>query len=293
MKDFLSQLIARSTAPALAVRPRLPSRFEASAQPAGIPALPGDSTPAAPLETTVGPTRTLRTSPPSDISAQVPSAPAEPDEASTSPSAQTTPPPPQNHAPARATASATVSPAAPAAHSSKLATPVSPALAPANTPATATVRQSPTAKPLPAKALLQPSFDSGIQSPEPPAPGSVSEAASSTIATSAASPEPVSPKPTASSKPSPPASGLRPESEIANLSSQTFAPPARPALAVRPASVPAPSAAAAPAQPVVEITIGRVELRAIVTPASPRAVPPTAPKLGLDEYLRQRTGGAR
>jgi hypothetical protein len=49
------------------------------------------------------------------------------------------------------------------------------------------------------------------------------------------------------------------------------------------------------APPTVHVTIGRLEVRASSPPAAPRprAVAPQAPKLGLDEYLRARSGGAR
>jgi hypothetical protein len=49
------------------------------------------------------------------------------------------------------------------------------------------------------------------------------------------------------------------------------------------------------APPTVHVTIGRLEVRASSPAAAPRprAVAPQAPKLGLDEYLRARSGGAR
>lgn len=53
--------------------------------------------------------------------------------------------------------------------------------------------------------------------------------------------------------------------------------------------------AAPPHPPRITVTIGRVEVRAIVpqpSPSRPRSQPP-APKLGLDEYLRRREGGPR
>jgi hypothetical protein len=50
------------------------------------------------------------------------------------------------------------------------------------------------------------------------------------------------------------------------------------------------AAAAPPAAPIVEVTIGRVEVRAVTAPsASPRRrTAPTAPS--LDDYLRARGG---
>ena len=293
MKDFLSQLVARSTAPALAVRPRLPSRFEASSEAAGITAFPGDITPAAPLETTATPARTFRTSPHNGDHQQAPPTPAEPETSTASPSPQTTPPPLQDHAPSRSTASATVPPAAPATHSSKQEAPSSPSPSPVLEPSFATARQNSATTLAPETPLFRPSSHSDIQPPEPPTLDSVSEEASPAAVVSAAKPQPVSPTPLASTTPPAVASGLRSQSQISNLKSQIPRPAARPAIATRPTPATPQTAPAAPAPPVVQITIGRVELRAIVTPASPRAVPPPAPKLGLDEYLRQRTGGAR
>ena len=53
--------------------------------------------------------------------------------------------------------------------------------------------------------------------------------------------------------------------------------------------------AAAPEPAPVQITIGRVEVRA--APAGPEREPrragPTPPRLSLEDYLRQRTEGAR
>jgi hypothetical protein len=82
--------------------------------------------------------------------------------------------------------------------------------------------------------------------------------------------------------------------------------PEGPALVVRPQVAPArasePPARAGrqasrpPAEPAVQVTIGRIEVRA-VTPPARRAAPakPTrsGPTLSLDDYLRQRQGGER
>ncbi len=48
--------------------------------------------------------------------------------------------------------------------------------------------------------------------------------------------------------------------------------------------------------PVIEITIGRVEVKAVyppVPPARPREAGPVAPRLSLEEYLRNQNGGRR
>ena len=46
--------------------------------------------------------------------------------------------------------------------------------------------------------------------------------------------------------------------------------------------------------PVIRVTIGRIDVRAVLPPAqSPRRITSTSPKLTLDEYLKQRNGGRR
>jgi hypothetical protein len=49
-----------------------------------------------------------------------------------------------------------------------------------------------------------------------------------------------------------------------------------------------------PSEPTIHVSIGRVEVRAVATPASPRERAAEAPRgKPLDEYLRERGGGAR
>lgn len=45
--------------------------------------------------------------------------------------------------------------------------------------------------------------------------------------------------------------------------------------------------------PTIQVTIGRVEVRATNQPAPPRQASAQAPRLGLEEYLRRRSGGDR
>ncbi len=54
---------------------------------------------------------------------------------------------------------------------------------------------------------------------------------------------------------------------------------------------PVASAPAAPAEPVINVTIGRVEIRAVQNPARERSQPKAPRGLSLDDYLRQRAGG--
>ena len=71
--------------------------------------------------------------------------------------------------------------------------------------------------------------------------------------------------------------------------------PALPRLEPRPALPVAPPPAA---EPLIRVTIGRIEVRAVLprpalSPPSAPARPPSAPALGLDDYLKQRNGGSR
>jgi hypothetical protein len=52
------------------------------------------------------------------------------------------------------------------------------------------------------------------------------------------------------------------------------------------------SPAPAPAAPTIEVTIGRIEVRAAPTPPRTTAGP-TVPVMSLDQYLRSRSGGDR
>jgi hypothetical protein len=65
---------------------------------------------------------------------------------------------------------------------------------------------------------------------------------------------------------------------------------------VRPYPEPELSSAAEPAakpEPTIQVTIGRIEVRATSAASPPRKQMPTAPMLSLEDYLRQRNGGAR
>jgi hypothetical protein len=57
------------------------------------------------------------------------------------------------------------------------------------------------------------------------------------------------------------------------------------------------AAAIPPASPpIIEVTIGRVEVRAVHPPAPvarPKPIAPAAPRLSLEEYLRNQNGGRR
>ena len=60
--------------------------------------------------------------------------------------------------------------------------------------------------------------------------------------------------------------------------------------------LPDPAAASMPTAktepPTIQVTIGRVEVRAIAPPPSPRQPPqPSVPKLSLEDYLKSRSGG--
>lgn len=46
-----------------------------------------------------------------------------------------------------------------------------------------------------------------------------------------------------------------------------------------------------PTEPIVHVTIGRVEIRAVSTPAAPKRSAPIQPALSLSDYLERRSGG--
>jgi hypothetical protein len=46
-----------------------------------------------------------------------------------------------------------------------------------------------------------------------------------------------------------------------------------------------------PAEPIVHVTIGRVEIRAVPAPSAPKRTAPPKPTLSLGDYLRRRNGG--
>jgi hypothetical protein len=46
-----------------------------------------------------------------------------------------------------------------------------------------------------------------------------------------------------------------------------------------------------PAEPVIHVTIGRVEIRAVSAPAGPERPKPSKPALSLSDYLHRRSGG--
>jgi hypothetical protein len=89
--------------------------------------------------------------------------------------------------------------------------------------------------------------------------------------------------------------------------SQSSQPPRQAQLQSKPAILPAPAArmplrarplpapAAPQPAPTIQVSIGRIELRAPQPPVAPRTAAPRAraPKLGLDAYLRQREGGVQ
>jgi hypothetical protein len=67
--------------------------------------------------------------------------------------------------------------------------------------------------------------------------------------------------------------------------------PVVPAIRSLPPIAPLPPAAAT-APPTINVTIGRVEIRAVSPPAQQRAKPKPATVLSLEDYLRQRAKGA-
>ncbi|HEU5330776.1 MAG TPA: hypothetical protein VFU78_21970, partial [Thermomicrobiales bacterium] len=66
---------------------------------------------------------------------------------------------------------------------------------------------------------------------------------------------------------------------------------------VRPLTVPTPAPRPSEPQreaaPSIQVTIGRVEVRAVPAETPARAARPAPPTLSLEDYLRQRNGGRR
>ena len=81
-----------------------------------------------------------------------------------------------------------------------------------------------------------------------------------------------------------------PPADVNPRSSHVLPSPAVPARSVR-ADDPEHAHEVDPAGPIVRVTIGRVEVRAIHPPAAPprRVLSPVGPRLTLAEYLRQRS----
>jgi hypothetical protein len=108
------------------------------------------------------------------------------------------------------------------------------------------------------------------------------------------------------------AEAASPENRAADVTEREYEPVVRrpagqaPPLLVLPSPLPAsvlPPMAAAPASetrrdenaaeggpPIIEVTIGRVDVRAVTPPAPVRRESPKPQRMGLDEYLRRRPG---
>jgi hypothetical protein len=66
-----------------------------------------------------------------------------------------------------------------------------------------------------------------------------------------------------------------------------------PRLSREPVAPPAPPSFSKPAEPVVHVTIGRVEIRAVSVPAASKRSSPSKPALSLSDYLSRRSGVRR
>jgi hypothetical protein len=150
----------------------------------------------------------------------------------------------------------------------------------------------------PAAAPRQPDQAPEPRGPAPPPPSIARSIAPAPPVTAALPPPPRAPAPVAAHRgagapppaaPAPPWAPRGERRQPQRLITQRRAAVAR-------AAAPTRRVRAEPqAPPTVHVTIGRLEVRASSPPAAPRsrAVTPQAPKLGLDEYLRARSGGVR
>lgn len=96
--------------------------------------------------------------------------------------------------------------------------------------------------------------------------------------------------------PSPPApfpdDGTPPASRFGGSTAQLLASPAR--IVMGPVSPPSPGfPATPPAEPTIQVTIGRIEVRAVTPGSRPKSAASAAPRLSLEDYLRSRGGGTR
>jgi hypothetical protein len=64
-----------------------------------------------------------------------------------------------------------------------------------------------------------------------------------------------------------------------------------PRLPLLPVVQPVQTSIAKPVEPIVHVTIGRVEIRAVTAPATPKRAAPSKPTLSLNDYLQRRNGG--
>jgi hypothetical protein len=309
MSDYLTNLVARSLAPSAGVLPRLPTAFEPSPE----TALPGEDEPpplevveikeashrsAAPDRAPEATTMTPRAFPPS-AGADDPNPPASGTPVARSaaaplrPSDEETPPP----------AAASELQRGPVAPSITAARAIEPRSAPVDSPALA-----PAVKP--ARALSQ---DEVLQESPAPAPSvaapspmrqpvaprlepSMQQAPTVPPEVPAAAPPPVTPthaRPAAE----------QPEVVVPLRMSEARPAPVKPVVArhepaLESAEEPPQVARAAPAVPealkagpTIQVTIGRVEVRAKLPPATPPDRPRRQPAvMSLEEYLRRRGG---
>jgi len=296
MADYLSDLVAKNLSPQENIQPRLPSRFEPSAE---ILAAPAISEAPQPLEQQiehVAPPAAREAKLPRSRTPQEPLAPAAPDSFEQMPapriaSESVAPPPPERPYRGRLDPPASVPPVSESA-------PVEPAGVVAQTPPTKH-------QPLTAATEVSGSSVSGTTKVVPtnePArsnhfsdlgservrevvverhtervllPTTIKPAAQEPASQSTPVPFPLSPAlPTASPAPVPPTQELHPVT------------PPLPDLSPR----------RAPAEPIptINVSIGRIEVRATPSPAAPPRKPAPAPRvMSLDEYLQSRSNGGR
>jgi hypothetical protein len=100
------------------------------------------------------------------------------------------------------------------------------------------------------------------------------EAAESAVRSASSAPEPLFSLPR--KEPATPAQAIL----VPRLPPQLVAQPVQPAVSQ-------------PAEPVVHVTIGRVEIRAVSAPATPKRAAASKPALSLGDYLDRRSGGRR
>jgi len=256
MSDFLGHLAARIVDPERAVRPRLASRFE-PVSPAA-PALPDNGGLQGPSLVEVRAEEPAIAPPPARSLRPATAAPAAPE--ATAEEAEREPAPaPSRRRRARRRSGAEDAPALSA-----------PLPRPRQEPLQAQVR------PAPSRPRMGPTPSS-----EPDGAPAVREPADSPSSRGRRLSARDGPEPADSPAPRPPPTFAAPPS---GTTAALLAPPARAVLAPR---------AKQPPEPTIQVTIGRIEVRATPPPAPSTRPPTTAPAaVSLDEYLRQRSKGA-
>jgi hypothetical protein len=287
MSDFLTRLATRSSGTVGTVRPRLASRFEPTAAP-GPGAAAAGSRDGEPGTASADPRLVWDETELRSVRAATPLA-AEPP-----PVDPMRRPRPRPLAPDPDTRYAADPSAPPAADLA------APAVAPRDQPGPAPARRAPQPPGQPPRDPSPERTEPGAARDAPGAPVRAPAVASQDLAETAREPRPrVHVPATPRAAPLPARDATVPRSPLLVPDQERAVRPPLPAVAhatlpaamagVRPGA--ARGSSQAPAEPAIHVTIGRIEVRTSSTPAAPPNGRTSSPIVGLDEYLKRRTGG--